>query len=129
MSYSLWPYGLQHARIPCPSVFSWSLLKFMSIASVMLSNHLILCHPCLLLPSIFLSIRVFSVSQLFASGGQNFGASTSASVLPMNIQAYIHIYIYICTNIQASLVAQLVKNPPAMQDIWVQPLGWDLQIP
>ena len=39
---------------------SWSLLKLMSIKSVMLSNHLILCHPLLLLPSIFPSIRVFS---------------------------------------------------------------------
>ena len=38
----------------------WSLLKFMSIESVILSNHLILCHPLLLLPSIFPSIRVFS---------------------------------------------------------------------
>ena len=39
---------------------SWSLLKLMSIASVMPSNHLILCCPLLLLPSIFPSIRVFS---------------------------------------------------------------------
>ena len=39
---------------------SWCLLKLMSIKSVMPSNHLILCHPLLLLPSIFLSIRVFS---------------------------------------------------------------------
>ena len=39
---------------------SWSLLKFMSIESVMLSNHLIFCCPILLLPSIFPSIRVFS---------------------------------------------------------------------
>ena len=39
---------------------SWSLLKLMSIEWVMLSNHLILCHPLLLLPSIFPSIRVFS---------------------------------------------------------------------
>ena len=39
---------------------SWSLLKLMSIQSVMPSNHLILCHPLLLLPSIFPSIRVFS---------------------------------------------------------------------
>ena len=40
--------------------FSWSLLKLMSIEPVMPSNHLILCHPLLLLPSIFPSIRVFS---------------------------------------------------------------------
>ena len=39
---------------------SWSLLKLMSIESVMSSNHLILCHPLLLLPSTFSSIRVFS---------------------------------------------------------------------
>ena len=39
---------------------SWNLLKFMSIESVMPSNHLILCHPLLLLPLIFPSIRVFS---------------------------------------------------------------------
>ena len=39
---------------------SWSLLKLMSIELAMASNHLILCHPLLLLPSIFLSIRVFS---------------------------------------------------------------------
>ena len=43
-----------------PITNSQSLLKLMSIESVMPSNHLILCHPLLLLPSIFLSIRVFS---------------------------------------------------------------------
>ena len=61
----------------------------MSIESVMLSNHLILCCPLLHLHSIFPSIRVFSnkpVSQLFAAGSQSIGASASASVLPMNIQ-------------------------------------------
>jgi len=57
----------------------------MSIESVMPSNHLSLCHP-LLLPSLFPSIKVFPVSQLFASDGQSIGASASASVLPMNIQ-------------------------------------------
>ena len=70
---------------------SQSLLKFMSIELVMLSNHLILCH-LLLLPSIFPSITIFSndrsfpMSELFTSGGQNIGASASASVFSMNIQ-------------------------------------------
>ena len=63
---------------------SWNLLKLMSIELVMPSNHLILCHPFLLLPSIFPSIRSFPLSQFFTSGGQSIGAS--ASVLPMNIQ-------------------------------------------
>ena len=65
---------------------SWSSLKLMSIDLVMPSNHLILCRPLRLLPSIFPSIRVFSVSQLFALSGQSIGVSASASVLPMNSQ-------------------------------------------
>jgi len=60
--------------------------KPMSIKSVIPSNHLILCHPLLLLPSIWPSIRVFSNSQLFASGSQSIGVSVSTSVLPMNTQ-------------------------------------------
>ena len=67
---------------------SWSLLKLISIESVMPSNHLILYRPFLLLPAIFPSIRVFSMSRLFASGGQSIGASASASVLPITIQGW-----------------------------------------
>ena len=59
--------------------------KPMSIELVMPSNHLILWCPLLLLPSIFPSIRVFSMSQLFTSGGQSIGVSGSTSALPMNI--------------------------------------------
>ena len=52
---------LQHARLPYLSfTISWSLRKLMSIESVMPSNHLLLCHPLLLLPSIFPSVKVFS---------------------------------------------------------------------
>ena len=69
-----------------PSITNYrSLLKLMSIKLVMPSNHLFLCCPFLLLPSIFPSIRVFS-SKFFASGGQSIGTSASASVLPVNIQ-------------------------------------------
>ena len=54
-------HGLQHTRLPCPSPTPMvSLLKLMSIESVMPSNHLSLCRPLLLLPSIFSSIRIFS---------------------------------------------------------------------
>ena len=52
---------------------SWSLLKLMSIESVMPSNHLILCRPLLLPPSVFPSTGSFPVSQVFASGGQSIG--------------------------------------------------------
>ena len=61
---------------------SWSLLKLMSIELVMPSNHLILCHPLLLLPSIFSSIRVFpneSVLPIRWSKHWSFSSSTSLS--------------------------------------------------
>ena len=59
MSNSVTPWTATH-QVPLCSTISWSLLKLMSIESVMPSNHLNLCHPLLLLPSIFPSIRVFS---------------------------------------------------------------------
>ena len=65
---------------------SWSLPKLMSIESVMPSNHLILCRPLLLLPSIFPRIRVFSNELALCIGGQSIGVSAPTSVLPMNIQ-------------------------------------------
>ena len=58
----------------------------MSTESVMLSNHLILCHSLLLRPSVFPSIRVFPMSWLFTSHRQSTGAS--ASVLPTNTQGW-----------------------------------------
>ena len=60
MSDSLWPHGLQHSRLPCPSPTPVSLLKLVSIESVMPSKHLILCCPLELLPSNFQTIKVFS---------------------------------------------------------------------
>ena len=65
---------------------SQSLLRLVSIKLMLPSNHLILCHPLFLLPSIFPSIRVFQLSQFFTSGDQSIRVSASASVLPMNIQ-------------------------------------------
>ena len=65
---------------------SQSLLKLMSIESVMPSNHLILCHPLLLHFQSFQASGSFQMSQFFTSGGQSIGVSASASVFPMNIQ-------------------------------------------
>ena len=83
MSNSLQPHGLQHARLPCPSP---SLFKLMSIESMMPSNHLVLCHSLLLLPSIFPSSKVFSNESVFHIRWPKYWSSVSASVLPMNIQ-------------------------------------------
>ena len=59
---------------------SQNLLKLMSIESVMLSNHLILCHTFSSCPQSFPASGSFPMSQLFASGGQSIGAPASASV-------------------------------------------------
>ena len=86
MSNSLWPHGLPHARLVCPSPTPGAYSKLMSIELVIPSSHLILCHPLLLPSSIFPSIRVFSNESVLHSDGQSIGVSASASVLPMNIQ-------------------------------------------
>ena len=67
---------------------SRSSIRFASIESVMPSSHLILCRPLLLLSPISPSIKVFSMSQLFAWAGQSTGVSALASFLPKKSQGW-----------------------------------------
>ena len=60
MPDSLQPHGLQHSQASLSFTISRSLLKSMSMELVMPSNHLILCHPLFLLPSIFPNTKIFS---------------------------------------------------------------------
>ena len=62
------------------------LLEFARIHVHWVSDHLILCHPLLLLPSVFPSISVFSNKSALCVRGQSIGASASASVLPVNLK-------------------------------------------
>ena len=81
---TLWTTACQ---VSLSFTISQSLLKLMSIKLVLSSNHLVLYHPLLLLPSTFPNIRVFFLmSQLFGSGDQSIRAS--ASVLLMNTQGW-----------------------------------------
>ena len=75
-------------QAPLSSTISRRLLKFMSIESVMLSNHLFLCHPLLLLPLIFPTSGSFPMSWLFEIRRPKYWSSTSALFLPMNIQPW-----------------------------------------
>ena len=132
MSNSLQPRGLQHTRLLF-SIVSQSLLKLMFFESMMPSNHLILCHLLLLLPSIFPSIRVFSNESAFASSDQSIGAS--ASVFPVNIQGWFPLGL-------ASLILQskvLLRVFPsttiwklqlfgAQPSLWTNSLFWCLFI-
>ena len=86
MSDTLWPHGLQHARLPCPSPTPRACSN-----SCQLSRW---CHPIISCSIVlffshlqsFPASGSFQMSQLFASGSQSIGVSASASVLPMNIQ-------------------------------------------
>ena len=87
-----------------------NLPKLMSIESVMASNHLILCCPLLLLPSIFPSIRVFSNESVFAWGGQSIGVSASTSVLPMNIQDWFPLGWTCWISLQSKGLSKVFSN-------------------
>ena len=85
VSNSLWPHGLQHARLPCPSPSPgacsnscpWSQWCYPTISSS------VILFSC---PQSFPDWGSFPMSQLFASGDQSIGVSASTSVLPKNTQ-------------------------------------------
>ena len=88
MSNSLWPRGLQHARLPCPSLsprVSQTLVCW--VGDTIQPSHPLLTPFFSCLQS-FPASGSFPVSWPFASGGQNIGDSASASVLPMSIQGW-----------------------------------------
>ena len=87
-----------------------SLLKLMSIKLMMPSKHLILCHPLLLMPSIFSSMNIFSNESLFASGGQSLGASASAPVLSMNIHDWYPVELTLWISLQSKGLSRVFSN-------------------
>ena len=89
---------------------SQRLLKLMSIESVMPSNHCILCHPLLCLPSIFPRIKAFLMTQLFASGGQSIVASASAAGLPRNIQDWFPLGLTGLISFQSKELSRVFSN-------------------
>ena len=142
-------------QAPLSITKSQSLLKLLSIASVMPSNYLILCRPLLLLPLIFPSIRVFSNESVLRIRGPKYW-SFSFSISPSSeysglisfrmdwldllavqgtvkessptpyfksLNSLVLSFLYTPTLTSNSLIAQLVKNPPAMQETPVRFLG------
>ena len=105
VSNSLRPHGLQHAR-PLSITNTQSLLKLKSIVLVKPSNQLILCHPLLLLPSIFPSIRVFSKESLLHIRWPKY----SALVLPMNIQDWFPLGWTCWISLQSKELSRVFSN-------------------
>ena len=90
--------------------FSQILLRFISIESVILSKHLILCHSLLLGLQSFPASRSFLLSQFFASGGQSIGVWASASVLPMNIQGWFPLGMTGLISLQSRTLNYLLQH-------------------
>ena len=110
MSNSLWPYGLQHARLPCPSPtpgaysgscpLSWWCHPNISSSLVPFSSFL----------QAFPASGYFPMSQFFASGGQIIGASASPSVLPMNIQDWFPLGLPSWISLQSKGLSRVFSN-------------------
>ena len=89
---------------------SWSLLKLMSIALVMPSNHHILCRPFSSCLQYFPASGSFLMSQLFTSGGQSIEVSASTSVLPMNIQDWFPLGLIGLISLQSKGLSIVFSN-------------------
>ena len=103
------PWTLAPQASLCFTV-SGGLLKFMSIESMMPSNHLILCCLLLLLPSIFPSIRVFSKDSALCVSDQRIAVSASASVFPMNIQDWFPLRLTGWISLQSKGLSRVFSN-------------------
>ena len=142
MSNSLWPHGLQHSRLPCPSPTlgassnscpsSWWCYPTISSSVIPFSSHL----------QSFLASGSFQMSQFFATVGQSIGASASASVLliiiqdcfPLGLTSFIslqfkglsRVYPTLQFKTTNSLVPSFLYGPihTSIHDYWKIPLLW-----
>ena len=107
ISNSLWPHGLQHSRLPCPSPSPRACSN-----SCPLSWW---CHPTISsvvpfssCPQSFPASRSFPMSRLFASGGQSIGASTS--VFPINVQSWFPLGLTGLISLQSKGLSRVFSN-------------------
>ena len=105
---------------------SWTLLKLMSTESVMPSNHLILCRPLLLLPSIFPSIRMFSNESAVRIRWPKSWSFSFRSVLPMNIQGRFPLGSTGLISLQSKGLSRVFSNTTVQkhQSFSAQPSLW-----
>ena len=107
----VWLFGTSSTAALQASLFitnSRSLLRLMSIEAVMPSNHLVLCRPLLLMPSVFPSVRVFSKESVLRINGESIGAS--ASVLPMNIQGWFPLGLTDLMSLRSKWLSRIFSN-------------------
>ena len=113
------PWTAAH-QVSLSLTISWSLLKLMAIDLMMLSNHLILCHPLLLLPSIFPSIRVSSSESLLRIRWPKYW-SFSFSISPSNEYSGLILFRIDCLGllaVQGTLKSLLQHHSSKASILW-----------
>ena len=135
MSSSLWPHGLKHARLPCPSPThgacsgSWPSRRW---CHPTISSSVFPLSSCL---QSFPASGSFPISCFFTSGGQTIGASASASVLPMNIQGWFPLGLTGLISLQSKRLSRVCSRTTvrgvAESDTteWLTELNWGFKIP
>ena len=115
VSDSLQPHGLQHARPPCPSLTPGVYPNSCLIDSVIPSNHLSLCHPFLLPPSIVPSIRVFSNESVLCIRWPKYW-NFSFNISPSNEHSELIFFKVDWLEIQSVLHSQVLKVLHKLED-------------
>ena len=126
MSDSLWPHELQHVRLTCHSPSPRACSNSCSLSwwyHPTISSSVVPFSSCL---QSFPASGSFLMSQLFTSGGQSTGASTSASVLPMNIQDWFSLGLTGLTSLQSKGLSRVFSNTTVQkhQFLGAQPSLW-----
>ena len=126
MSNSLWPHGLQHTRLLCPTLslgVSSNSCPSSRWCHPTISSSVIPFSSC---PQSFPASGSFPMSQFFASGGQSIGASASASVLPMNIQGWFPLRLTGLISLQSKRLSRVLSNTTVQkhQFYGAQPSLW-----
>ena len=121
VSDCLWPHGLMHARLPCPSPtlgacsnscpLSWWCHPTISFSIVPFSSRL-QCFP---------ASGSFPMSQFFASGSQSIGVSASASGLPMNIQGWFPLHLTGWISLQSKGLSRVFSNTTVQKHQFFSP--------
>ena len=105
---------------------SWSLLKFLSIESVMPSHHLILCHPLLLLPSVFPSVRVFPSESVLHIRWPKYG-SLIFSISPSNEYSGLISFRSDWFDLWCTLAHWVIQDRCSTATMWIGPNSYSHQ--